>query len=306
MVNMQFIKNLTPKQRVAFFIISAIILVGIIFFIITFINRIGKIGVTVQYAPYSAKVTLNGTQVKNNSKIWLQPGSYKVIVEFEHFESVERVVEISGDYNYIIGTLKTVDDEGEAYVNSHKQEFIDVEGLVGDALNKEGIAIKKKYPILNYLPINNRLYSISYAYTDDNEPIINVKATPEYLDVAVRKLKSLKNVDLTIYQINFLTTNPFTSYSEKSKSTPEDTIKSTFNLSNYKLSSGQNIADNYYAATIYKYDYDKDLIYSHYRVLLKKSNDKWHIVADPQPLFTSKNTQDIPVDIINSANSLEP
>ena len=303
---MQFIKNLNPKQRLAFFLISAIVLIGVIYFIITFINRIGKVEVTVQYAPYAATVKLNGTKVNNNSKIWLKPGTYKANIEFEHFESVERVIEISKDYRYVVGAMHTVDDEGEAYINSHKQEFAEVEGLVGWALNQEGLAMKKKYPILNYLPINNRLYSISYAYTDDNEPIITVKAEPEYLDVAVQKMKTLKNVNLTIYQVNFSTPNPFATYEEKAQSTPEETIKKTFNLSGYKLSAGQNIADNYYAATIYKYNYDKDLIYGHYRVLLKKSDNKWHVVSAPQPLLTLQNTPNTSVDIINSANSLEP
>ena len=303
---MQLFKNLKPKEKLAFIIISVLVLIGIIFFVLTFVNRIGKVEVTVKYAPYAATVTLNNVKINNNSKIWIEPGKYNLKVEFEHFSTAERVIEITTGYRYIVGTLSTVDDDGEAYINSHKQEFTEAEGLVGLALNEEGIAIKKKYPILNYLPINNRLYSISYAYTDDNEPIINVKAQPEYLDVAVRKMKSLKNVDLTTYQINFSTPNPFAIYNEKSKSSPEETIRASFNLSGYRLSAGQDIANDYYAATIYKYDYDRDLIYAHYRVLLKKDNNKWHIVSAPQPLLTHQNTPDTATDIINSVNSLEP
>lgn len=306
MVKMELFKNLNQKQRLAFIIISTLILVGIIIFIFIFTMRIGKVKVTIQYAPYSAKVTLNGTEVKNKSETWLQPGKYTAIIECEHFESVERVVDISGDYNYIVGVLHAIDDEGTKYINSHKQEFVEVEGLVGHALTKEGIAIKKKYPILNYLPINNRLFSISYAYTDENEPIINVKTSPEFLDDAVAKMKTLKNVDLTAYQINFTPSNPFAIYEESAQSKPEDTIKSTFKLDKYKLSKGQNIAGEYYATTIYTYDYDRDLTYGHYRVLLKKKDDKWHLVAAPQPLLTKQNTPDTAVDILNSANSLAP
>lgn len=303
---MNFLKNLTKKQRLAFYIIATLTIALVIYFIATFAVRIGKVGVTVQYAPYAAKVTLNGTEVKNKSTVWLQPGKYNVKVECEHFNTTERTVEISSDYKFIVGTLSTADDEGEQYVNSHKQEFTEVEGLVGQALSEEGMAIKKQYPILNYLPINNRLFSISYAYDDNNVPIINVKSELEFLDDAVAKMKTLKNVDLTAYQINFSPENPFANYTESSKSSPEETIKSTFNLNGYKLSEGQHIADNYYAATIYIYDYDRDLNYSHYRVLLKKSDDKWHIVATPQPLLTKQNTPDTSTDILNSANSLEP
>ncbi len=303
---MEFYKNLNQKQRLIFIVISFLIIVGIIYFIFIFVTRMGKIEVTVQYAPYSANITLNGTKVKNKSKIWLQPGKYTAKIEYEHFESVERVIEINNDYDYIVGTLHTIDDEGEKYINSHKQEFAEAEGLVGRALTKEGIAIKKQYPILNYLPINNQLYSISYTYTDENEPIINVKTSPEFLDDAVAKMKTLKNIDLTSYQVNFTPVNPFAIYNESAQSKPEDTIKSTFNLDKYKLSEGQNIAGDYYATTIFTYDYSRDLTYGHYRVLLKKQDKKWHLVAAPQPLLTKHNTPDTATDILNSANSLAP
>ena len=303
---MEFYKNLNQKQRLIFIVISFLIIVGIIYFIFIFVTRMGKIEVTVQYAPYSANITLNGTKVKNKSKIWLQPGKYTAKIEYEHFESVERVIEINNDYDYIVGTLHTIDDEGEKYINSHKQEFVEAEGLVGRALTKEGIAIKKQYPILNYLPINNQLYSISYTYTDENEPIINIKTSPEFLDDAVAKMKTLKNVDLTSYQVNFTPVNPFAIYDESAQSKPEDTIKSTFNLDKYKLSEGQNIAGDYYATTIFTYDYSRDLTYGHYRVLLKKQDKKWHLVAAPQPLLTKHNTPDTATDILNSANSLAP
>ncbi len=303
---MQLIKNLNSKQRLAFFLTSIIIIIGIIYFIATYTNRIGKVEVTVQYAPYVATIELNNTKINNHSKTWLKPGIYKAVIRSDHFESIERDIEISNDYKYIVGTMNAADSEGKDYINSHKQEFIETEGIIGQALNQEGIIIKKKYPILNYLPINNRLYSISYAYTDEGEPIITVKSEPEYLDIAIQKMKKLKNVDLTIYQINFTAQNPFAFYTEEPHSSPEETIKKSFNLSGYKLSDGQNIADNYYAATIYKYDYNKDLIYGHYRVLLKKDNNQWHIISSPQPILTQQNTPDTPVDIINSANSLQP
>ena len=303
---MEFYKNLNQKQRLIFIVISFLIIVGIIYFIFIFVTRMGKIEVTVQYAPYSANITLNGTKVKNKSKIWLQPGKYTAKIEYEHFESVERVIEINNDYDYIVGTLHTIDDEGEKYINSHKQEFVEAEGLVGRALTKEGIATKKQYPILNYLPINNQLYSISYTYTDENKPIINIKTSPEFLDDAVAKMKTLKNIDLTSYQVNFTPINPFAIYDESAQSKPEDTIKSTFNLDKYRLSEGQNIAGDYYATTIFTYDYSRDLTYGHYRVLLKKQDKKWHLVAAPQPLLTKHNTPDTATDILNSANSLAP
>ena len=299
-------KKIHQNTYILYIFLGAISLIGIIFFIVVFSMRINKIKTTVQYAPYSATVTLNDTPVNNNSDIWLEPGIYTVKVEYEHFGSIERIIEISNDYHYIVGALSAIDEEGKTYADLHKEEFANVEGIVGRALNEEGIAIKKQHPILNYLPINNSLFSISYAYIEDNTPTIKIKTTPEFLDAAIAKMKTFKNVELTDYQITFDLDNPFEIYEESPKSTPKETIEASFDLKKYTISEGQNISDNYYATTIYIYDFDRDLSYNHYRVLLKKDNDSWHIVATPQPLFTKDNTPDVATDVLNAANSLAP
>ena len=77
---MSFYQNLNQKQRPAFIIISAILLFVIIIFIATYIMRIGKTEVIIQYAPLDSKITLNGTMIKNKTTKWLEPGNYEVIV----------------------------------------------------------------------------------------------------------------------------------------------------------------------------------------------------------------------------------
>ena len=303
---MSFYQNLNQKQRPAFIIISAILLFVIIIFIATYIMRIGKTEVIIQYAPLDSKITLNGTTIKNKTTKWLEPGNYEVIVECEHFETAKRIVTIDSNHKYIVGVLDAADNEGEEYIEAHKQEFIDTEGLIGRALSEEGALIKEQYPILNYLPINNNLYSISYTYNKDRVPIINVKTEPEYLDAAISKMKQFENVDLTSYQINFTSNNPFSSYQESIKANPKDTIKSTFDLNKYKISNEQYINEEYFVATLYTYDYNRDLSYGHYRVLLQKQDNNWHIVATPQPLLTIYNTPETNKEILQSANSPEP
>ena len=62
--------------------------------------------------PYIAEVTLNDVSVNNNSNIWLEPGSYTDKVKCDHFSSIERTIEISNDYHYIVGILSATDDDG--------------------------------------------------------------------------------------------------------------------------------------------------------------------------------------------------
>ena len=298
-------QNLTQKQRLGAIIILLLFTIIIIYSIVTIIYRNGKISTTVKYAPYNATLTLNDSKISNNTTVWLIPGNYHLKVELAHFETIERDITIDSDHHYIVGVLTAIDAEGETFYNKHKEEFAETEGVIGRYLNEEGSIQKGKYPILNYLPINNALYSISYTYDEKNpEPIITVKADPEYIDAAVGKLKTFKNIDLTTYQIIFTTENPFQNYQTMSADTPLTAINySINNIDNYYISEGQYIGDSYYLTKIYSYDYSMDYYYAHYYALLHKNNGKWELVATPQPILTTNNTPGVDKTILNSANS---
>ena len=58
----------TKKQIVITSICLGCIFIGVITFAsILYINRIGKVAVTVKYAPYSAEVTLNNQKLQNDA-----------------------------------------------------------------------------------------------------------------------------------------------------------------------------------------------------------------------------------------------
>ena len=296
--------NLSNNKRIVLIVAAILFFFVILYSITTLITRSGKVATTIKYAPYRASITLNDSRISNNTTIWLEPGNYHLKVEFEHFVTEERDITIDKDHNYIVGVLTSADEEGSNYYSQHKQEFAETEGVVGRYLSEEGLRIKNKYTILNYLPINNSLYSISYDYTDEMEPIISVKTEPKYLDDAVEKLKTLKNVDLTAYQINFTPANPFAIYDNYSAANPLDVIKNSFNnIDDYYLQEGQYIGGDYFTTKIYTYSYEMDYSYAHYRVLLHKDGNNWKLVAAPQPLLTSENTPGVEKSILDSANS---
>ena len=304
---MHFFHKLTKAQKITFLIIVTIVIIIIIYSFFTLISRFGKISTTIQYAPYNATVTINGRVIKNKSTQYLEPGEYHITVEAEHFASYTNTITISRDYHYMVGILQPNDDAGSIYQNNHAREFTETEGLVGIALNQEGSARKNQHPILNYLPINNSLYSIAYSYdSDKTTPIISIKADPLYIDDAVAKLKTLKNVDLTAYEIIFKTNNPFSFYdSETRASTPLDCAKQSFNIpQNYTISNGQDLSDNYYTLQFYIDDYDLAYQYSHYRALFHKESDgMWKTVSAPQPILTQKNTPNVDKSILDAVNS---
>ena len=302
---MRTLKNLSRNQKIIFSIFIFFFLFAIIYSVATLAYLSGKIKTIVKYAPYSATITLNDTPITNNSVAWLLPGEYNLKVSFnDHFESYTERITISEENDSIVGLLNPVDDEGEEYINKHEKEFTDTEGQIGVILNQQGERKKEKYPILNYLPINNSLYSISYEYDDNNEPIVNIKADPENLDIAVEKLKLLKNVTLTDVNLVFHTPTTFGTYQQNTETDPVAFIKNAYNLTDkYIVKEGKTNGDYYYTS-FYINDYDRGLDYAHYRVILKKQKDNtWVAAANPQPLFTKKNTKKIPEKILTSTNS---
>lgn len=302
-----FWQNLSQKQRVAVVLAIVLLAIVIIYSVFTLIFRAGKIATTVKFAPYNATITLNDSKIANNTTVWLLPGSYHLKVEFTNFTTIERDIVIDESHHYIVGTLEASNDSGNDYYNKHKEEFAETEGVIGQYLNEVGSATKEKYPILNYLPINNSLYSISYTYDEENpEPIITVKADPKYIDAAVGKLKTFKNVDLTAYQIVFNTENPYEDYQKLSMTDPIETIRRSISIiddSYYNITEGNYIGSDYFAAQVYIYDYSIDYSYSHYIVLLKKNGNNWKIVNTPYPLLTTYNTPGVEKSILDSANS---
>ena len=302
---MRTLKNFSRNQLIAFIVLAFFFLFAVIYSVCTLIYRAGKVKTVVKYAPYSATVTLNDAPITNNSTTWLIPGEYNLEVKFnEHFDSYKETIVISENNNAIVGILNPLDDEGEKYINDHEREFYETEGKIGSTLNQQGIKQKEKYPILNYLPINNSLYSISYEYNDKKEPIVNIKADPENLDIAVEKIKLLKNVNILETNFIFHTPTEFSEYQQNTETDPLLAIKVGFGLSDkYVVNAGKYNGDYFYTS-FYINDYDRALDYAHYRVILKKQKDgSWNALANPQPLFTNYNTEKIPEKILKSTNS---
>ena len=298
-------RNFTKRQKlIAGAVVAAFILV-IVYAITVSIQRSGKIKTTVKFAPYRATVKLNDTRISNNATVWLEPGDYHLTVSLdEHLESNQEDITISQDYNAIIGTLGALDEEGEKYINSHFTDYIDAEGFISNVLNEEGSDLRKTYPILNYLPINNSLYSISYEEADDHHPIIHVKTDLENLDTAVAKLQSLDNVELSTLDLNFDLDSPLGEPKDNPLQNPTEFIKAAFSLpGNYKIVQKEK-TDDYFCGIIYVSNYEEDFDYAHYRIVLEKGeNNNWAVPFAPQPLFTVNNTDGFTAEQLNTINS---
>ncbi len=299
------IKNhkLDKKQAIAIIVVVAVFTLLVIYGLILAFVRTGKIATEVRFAPYKTTITLNDKRISNNGKVYLTPGTYHLKATFEHFETYEQDVTISETYHALAGVLIPSDEEGEAYRDKYINQFRYVEGFIGRTINEEGAAIQAKYPIMAHLPITNNLYAITYQReTPESEPVINIRTTDEFIDVAVARLKSFKDVEITDLNLTF-STDFSTDISTSTASSASDFVRESIS-GNYVVSAPIELSDQYTMIKIYSYNpnYGRGADYGHYRVILSKKGNTWEYATPIYPLFTTKNAPDIPVDILKTAN----
>jgi hypothetical protein len=186
----RLIGNFTKEQRIIGALAVVLFVVAVVIAVTTLVSRIGKVAVVVKFAPFDTTVALNGTPVKNNATNYVLPGNYILTAEREHFEGRSENITIAEGDKYVFGKLMPSDEEGMRIATERQGEFLEIEGIMGGLADEEGAALKEKWPILKYLPVNNQFYSISYSY-DAGEPVVRVRAVDEYMmEIAKQKMAS--------------------------------------------------------------------------------------------------------------------
>ena len=295
--------KLNKNQVILILIAVAAFVILAIYGIALAIYRSGKIAAMVKYAPYKATITLNDRRISNNGTVYLEPGKYHLKAEFEHFETYEEDITISETYHDIVGLLTPSDAEGEEYRSKYANQFTFVEGYIGKVLNQQGEALQKQYPIVSHLPITNRLYAITYRRdSPESEPKILIRTDDEFIDVAVDRLKSFKDVDITGLDLSF-STNFSTDLSTSTASDASQFVKESIS-GNYSVSDATKLSDQYTLVKIYSYNPNlgRGAEYGHYRAILSKKGNTWQFAAPIYPLFTTRNAPGIPVEILKTAN----
>lgn len=294
---------LNKKIIIVVIILWMILVVGVIIYYLTIV---GKVKLDVEFAPFSAKVTMNGVAVRNHGHNYVAPGEYHVVVEYENFDTYEATVTIESDTKYLYGTLNPSNEEGEKYVKEHIQEFYIVEGIAGEMASLAGQKTRQEYPIIKKLPIKDPYYNIGYTFADDGILKITVKSSISYRQLAVEKLlEILGPEDFGKYDIMFYDLeNPYAGkFKDNSADDPVEYIKSGFSDVDvqYDVDKGTLSGDYYYTYLRYMYNNYVSVIF---RLVLIHDDDEWRLAADPYPLLTTTNTPDVPLEIINSANEL--
>ncbi len=303
------IDNYQKKQKLKLAIpaiIFAIFCVGIIVLaIINQVNRMGKIPVKIQFAPYIADITIDGKKGKNNKTNYLSPGTHELSVTSPNFNTYTASITVDDSSTIFYGTLTPSNEKGEKIAQRYEKEIIEVQVIAGFASIDEGVVEREEWPILQALPIDNVLYSIGYTFNAENRLILTVDTDTTYIDAAINKLISLEDSGYSAWNYDIIIknySNPFINqFQENTNSDPLQYLKTGFSSVNCQIHPGTQQDDYYY--TFITTGSKENYTTIHSRVVLKQVNGTWEIISTIYPILTKINSPEVPDNILNAVNT---
>lgn len=298
-------------------LISAIVLSLIIFFFIFFHKKEGGDGIKVffSYKPDNATIKIDNQSFSNNSYIYLKPGNHKAYISAIGYQTKEIDLSISELSNMYYGLLIPTDESKiDEYYTENKNFILEKK-------SEDNRYIENLYPIIAYLPRIgfSSYYDINYELSDDLQTFKVVieqisDKTPTYtsLQSAIYVLDHIKNVnedyDITSYDVEIQGfNNKYKNFIDNNKQDPNEFIlegyKNYPNITNIELFDGYYFNDEYYHVSIKEYNLRDLNDYMVLHMVIKKQDDKWVFISQPNPLLTVYNTPNTPSEVLHHANT---
>ena len=159
-------------------------------------------------APHQVMVNFDGQnrQVTSGSKIGVKPGTYKITVSRDQFDSYNLSVTVaSGKTSEVLVALDPQTDAAKELLNNKESQDI-IQRFNGNKMDDYQQQLKKDFPIINILPIQQRLYYIypcqSQKYPKDTTKLaICVDITADEVKPYVETYIQSKGYDLNNYEV---------------------------------------------------------------------------------------------------------
>lgn len=190
-----------------------LISLGVIFIIIFSIVYLltPRATIKLSVAPDKVFVSVNNINkaYKNGDSLSIKPGDYSIKVSADGFDTYTTTISIKNHGNKeLLVALKPNTDAAKQLLLNDKSQAI-MQRFYGKDLINQTDTLVKKYPIINILPINARLYSInlcsSVKFPNDKTKIaLCVKEAQDGLDPYVLKDISSRGFNPDDYEIIWL------------------------------------------------------------------------------------------------------
>lgn len=208
-------QQLTQSQikRIGIIFVLAIIIISIPS-IYSFINRQGKIKVTIDVIPVDSMIIVDGE--KSSKTTYLNPGLHTFIATKDGFSNYKQTVIISDDNHQVALILEPESDEAKEWYRKNISDS-ELQKVRSSQIKATTNSAMEKNPILNILPKTDITgpFKIDYSFSDlDNyDAYITISySTPDGRKKAFNWIRS-NNIDPTTLDIRYKEgefTNPLT------------------------------------------------------------------------------------------------
>jgi hypothetical protein len=146
-------------------IVAALVVIGLLF--TTYVMK--KDNLYVAVAPRNAVVKLNDTVIESNKALYVEPGSYSLLITADGFRAEKQTITVTDTYKAFSFCLVPHDSTVENYIKTHPDDQYICEGAAGQAYDKEAQEAIAKYPIIAKLPYEDGTFSIGQGMTEDSK-----------------------------------------------------------------------------------------------------------------------------------------
>ena len=211
---MEKIFNKTVLKIIA--IISGILLVGFVIFITVdhIINHDKTSKIDILVAPSNSEIIIDEKPYDNKQTIRIKPGTYKVTIRREGFNSFEGVITVADGETLKLYEFLTETDENGTFYSDNADEATIMQQISDYKADKEHEDYIGSDPVWNYIPYYSykngfRIYPEKSEDEEDERLILNVKL----ITCSDKKMEELKksadeylkshNLNLENYNIKY-------------------------------------------------------------------------------------------------------
>ena len=309
---MEKIKN--NRLKITFLSIFIVLIIIVIAVVHSLINNAT---ISIQVTPSSAKITLDGRSVSSGD-IKVKPGTYTVSATKDGFEAQEVTVEAKANQvSSALLILTSNSEDTKNWYQEHEEDRLLLESISGTSFDHETNIMANKYPVINFIPYNGTTYDINYGTCENSDFCIMINAlVPNGFNDATNYLRDhIQNIGAYQYIYTDFE-NPFRNIQvsdipPQAQSISSDETQAVKNaiqniFTNYKVTikNVETLNDNIIATIGYSLgneDFPGEIIY---RFIIQKTNNSYLLITRPEIILTYHDNQNIPHEIIDTANNL--
>ncbi len=165
----------------------------IIWAVWTYIDRSGKLPLTISTVPSDAKVLIDNRTLGKGTH-WLVAGQYEAKVEKEGFAAQEATITITSKktQNVLAISLVPQSDTAKKWASEHQDEYKKNEQYGAIEAREAGKYFTDQNPITTKLPFTDPYFTIGYRADKDESILLTVTTpSPRYRFYAVEKIRQL-------------------------------------------------------------------------------------------------------------------